>query len=130
MAFGQLISANRVGAQRPGHLANALNKAYFQHFPETVRPRTLISRDAAIITDFVADLGEGRAQAAQGSGGSGVFLVSDEESPNLNQIIDAIARDGYVVAQECLPEADGRRASVPHERGRSSTEGTSLRSDE
>ena len=41
----------------PGHLANALNKAYFQHFPETVRPRTLISRDAAIITDFVADLG-------------------------------------------------------------------------
>ena len=42
----------------------------------------------------------------QGSGGSGVFLVSDEESPNLNQIIDAISRDGYVVAQECLPEAE------------------------
>ena len=29
----------------PEHLANALNKAYFQHFPEAVRPRTLISRD-------------------------------------------------------------------------------------
>jgi glutathione synthase len=108
VAFGQLISANRVLVLNdPGNLANALNKAYFQHFPETVRPRTLISRDAAIITDFVADLG-GKAvlKPLQGSGGSGVFLVSDEESPNLNQIIDAIARDGYVVAQECLPEAD------------------------
>ena len=38
----------------------------------------------------------------QGSGGAGVFLVSDEESPNLNQIIEAISRDGYVVAQEYL----------------------------
>ena len=60
-----------------------------------------------------------------------MFLVSDEESPNLNQIIDAIARDGYVVAQECLPEADDGDVRVFLMNGsRSSTEGTSLRSDE
>jgi len=42
----------------------------------------------------------------QGSGGSGVFFVSSDESPNLNQMIEAVGRDGYVVAQEALPEAD------------------------
>ncbi len=108
VAFGQLTSASGVFVMNdPGHLAHALNKAYFQHFPEVVRPRTLISRDEAMITEFVADLG-GKAvlKPLQGSGGSSVFLVTDEESPNLNQIIDAISRDGYVVAQECLPEAE------------------------
>jgi glutathione synthase len=33
-------------------------------------------------------------------------VVSDEEAPNLDQIIEAIARDGYVVAQEFLPDAE------------------------
>ena len=106
--FGQLAAARGVlVANDPASLANALNKTYFQHFPESVRPRTLISRDRETIIAFVADVG-GRAvlKPLQGSGGSGVFLVSDEESPNLNQIIEAISRDGYVVAQEFLEGAD------------------------
>ncbi len=41
-----------------------------------------------------------------GSGGQGVFMVRPESSSNLNQIIDAIRRDGYVIAQEYLPEAE------------------------
>ena len=108
VAFGQLTSASGAFVMNdPCHLAHALNKAYFQHFPEAVRPRTLISRDEAAISSFVAEQG-GKAvlKPLQGSGGSGVFLVSDEESPNLNQIIEAISRDGYVVAQEYLPEAE------------------------
>lgn len=107
VAFGQLIAAGgTLVLNDPGHLADALNKAYFQHFPEVVRPRTLISRDEVKITKFVAELG-GRAvlKPLQGSGGSGVFLVSDTESPNLKQIIEAVSRDGYVVTQEFLPEA-------------------------
>jgi len=106
-AFGQLIAAGgTLVVNDPGHLSQALSKAYFQHFPEIVRPRTLISRDESVITEFVAELG-GRAvlKPLQGSGGSGVFMVSDEESPNLKQIIDAVARDGYVVTQEFLPQA-------------------------
>ena len=106
--FGQLAAARGVlVANDPASLANALNKTYFQHFPESVRPRTLISRDPETITEFVADAG-GRAvlKPLQGSGGSGVFLISDEEAPNVNQIIDAISRDGYVVAQEFLPGAE------------------------
>jgi glutathione synthase len=107
VAFGQLIAASgTLVLNDPGHLADALNKAYFQHFPEVVRPRTLISRDEGQITKFVAELG-GRAvlKPLQGSGGSGVFLVSEKESPNLKQIIEAVSRDGYVVTQEFLPEA-------------------------
>ena len=107
VAFGQLIASTGVlVVNDPGNLANALSKAYFQHFPEVVRPRTLISRDREQISSFVSDLG-GRAvlKPLQGSGGSGVFLVNTDESPNLNQIIEAIARDGYVVTQEYLEEA-------------------------
>ena len=41
----------------------------------------------------------------QGSGGSGVFLVKPEDKSNLNQIVEALQRDGYIVAQEYLPAA-------------------------
>ena len=91
----------------PAHLANAVNKTYFQHFPESVRPTTLISRDPADIAAFIHELG-GRAvlKPLQGSGGTNVFFVSGDESPNVNQMIEAIARDGYIVAQELLPDAE------------------------
>ena len=42
----------------------------------------------------------------QGSGGSSVFLVRPEDIPNLNQMIDAVSRDGYVIAQEYLAAAE------------------------
>lgn len=107
VAFGQLIAAAGVlVVNDPLTLANALSKAYFQHFPELVRPRTLISRDLGLITGFLDEMG-GKAvlKPLQGSGGSGVFVVDRKESPNRTQIVEAIARDGYVVAQEYLPEA-------------------------
>ncbi len=107
VAFGQLIaSAGVLVVNDPTSLANALSKAYFQHFPEAVRPRTLISRDEAQISAFIDELG-GKAvlKPLQGSGGAGVFLIDQKESPNLNQIIEAVSRDGYVVTQEFLPDA-------------------------
>ena len=107
VAFGQLLAASGVlVVNDPDNLSRALNKAYFQHFPEIVRPRTLISRDPDAITEFVKGMGGNAVlKPLQGSGGSGVFLVSSDESPNINQIMEAISRDGYVVAQEYLPEA-------------------------
>ena len=107
VAFGQLAAAAGVlVVNDPAHLALAMNKAYFQHFPQIVRPRTLVSRDPDAITEFVQELGGNAVlKPLQGSGGTGVFLVSNDESPNLNQIMEAIARDGYVVTQEYLPDA-------------------------
>jgi len=44
--FGQLAASSGVIVLNdPVNLANAINKTYFQHFPEQVRPRTCISRD-------------------------------------------------------------------------------------
>ena len=106
--FGQLsVTRGTLVVNDPDSLANAVNKTYFQQFPEAVRPRTLISRDVGDIAEFIDAMG-GQAvlKPLQGSGGSGVFFVSSDESPNLNQMIEAVGRDGYVVAQEELPDAD------------------------
>ena len=105
--FGQLaMSRGVLVVNDPTALADAVNKTYFQHFPEEVRPRTMISRDPKAITDFVEELkGSAVLKPLQGSGGAGVFLVSAKESPNLNQMIEALSRDGYIVVQEYLAAA-------------------------
>ncbi|MBW9111912.1 glutathione synthetase [Microbacterium ureisolvens] len=107
LAFGRMVAETGVlVVNDPRSLADAMSKAYFQQFPEVVRPRTLITRDEDRVREFIGELG-GRAvlKPLQGSGGSGVFLVDMEREPNIAQIVEAIARDGYVVAQEYLPAA-------------------------
>jgi glutathione synthase len=90
----------------PNGLAKAFNKMYFQLFPEEVRPKTLITRDRAEIKSFAKELGGSIVlKPLQGSGGSNVFLVKKDDLANLNQMVDAVAKDGYVIAQEYLPEA-------------------------
>lgn len=90
----------------PNGLAKAMNKTYFQLFPEEVRPRTLITRDLQEIKQFAAEQGGNIVlKPLQGSGGSGVFLVRPEDRANLNQIVESLLRDGYIIAQEYLPAA-------------------------
>ncbi len=90
----------------PNGLAKAMNKMYFQLFPEEVRPKTLITRDREEIKEFAKEQG-GKCvlKPLQGSGGRGVFLVRPDDVPNLNQMVEAVSRDGYVIAQEYLPAA-------------------------
>ena len=90
----------------PNGLAKAENKMYFQLFPEEVRPETLISRDRKLIREFVDDRGRAVLKPLHGSGGESVFLVRADDPSNLNQMIDAVARDGYIIAQEYLPKAE------------------------
>jgi glutathione synthase len=91
----------------PNGLSKAQNKMYFQLFPEEVRPWTLITMDRAEIKQFIDEQG-GTAvlKPLQGSGGAGVFLVKKESRANLNQIIDSLTRDGYVIAQQYLEAAE------------------------
>jgi glutathione synthase len=90
----------------PTSLALAANKMYFQLFPEEVRPATLITRDRNDIRSFAKERGGDLViKPLQGSGGQGVFLVRKNDLGNLNQMIEAVSRDGYVIAQEYLPEA-------------------------
>lgn len=89
----------------PNGLGKALNKMYFQLFPEEVRPKTLITRDRDEIKSFANEFGTVVLKPLQGSGGKNVFMVDPEHRSNLNQMIDAITRDGYIIAQEYLPAA-------------------------
>lgn len=90
----------------PNGLAKAMNKMYFQLFPEEVRPRTVITRDREDIRKFFKEeKGNIVLKPLQGSGGQSVFLVRPDDLPNLNQMIDAVSRDGYVIAQEYIPAA-------------------------
>ena len=90
----------------PDRLAQAMNKMYFQLFPEEVRPATLITRDREEIKSFAREQGGNIViKPLQGSGGQGVFLVREDDIGNLNQMIESISRDGYVVAQEYLEAA-------------------------
>lgn len=105
--FGRLATRRGVVVVNdPNGLAKASSKMYFQLFPAEVRPQTLITRDRDDIKDFVKEQGRCVLKPLQGSGGASVFLVRPEDIPNLNQMIDAVSRDGYVIAQEYLPAAE------------------------
>ena len=105
--FGQLV-ANRgvMVVNDPENLARAINKTYFQQFPEEVRPKTCISRNIEELKRFIGEQHDKVViKPLQGSGGKNVFLVGEDERANLNQMLDAVLRDGYCVAQEYLPAA-------------------------
>ena len=90
----------------PDGLLKAMNKMYFQHFPEEVRPRTLISRNRDDIKAFLSEMGGNAViKPLQGSGGTGVFMAKVDDRSNINQMIDTLVREGYVIAQEYLPAA-------------------------
>ena len=99
MRFGVIVLND------PNGLARAMNKLYLQSFPEAVRPKTLITRSTKRLEKFAAELGTIVLKPLQGSGGSGVFLLRPDDHANMNQIIEAVSRDGYIVAQEYLPAA-------------------------
>jgi glutathione synthase len=90
----------------PNGLAKATNKMYFQHFPEEVRPPTIITRDRDEIKQFAKEQGGNIVlKPLQGSGGQSVFMVRADDVSNLNQMVEAVSRDGYVIAQKYLPAA-------------------------
>ena len=105
--FGQIaVNDHVIVVNHPQSLSNAINKMYFQHFPEILRPKTIITREEEEIREFY-EKHENKIilKPLQGSGGTNVFLVDQDSVHNLPQIIEAIARDGYIIAQEYLPAA-------------------------
>ncbi len=105
--FGQLASQQGVLVlNSPDGLIKASNKMYLQYFPESVRPQSVITRNMADVEAFY------RAQnhriilkPLKGSGGKNVFLIDKKDNKNRKQIVEAICRDGFAIAQEYLPAA-------------------------
>jgi glutathione synthase len=105
--FGRAaVSRGVIVLNDPNGLAKAMNKMYFQLFPEEVRPATLITRDREEIRAFAREhKNDIVVKPLQGSGGEGVFRLRKGDLGNLNQMVEAVSRDGYVIAQEYLPAA-------------------------
>jgi glutathione synthase len=103
--FGRLLK--RAGARvvnDPDGLLRAGSKMYLTGFPDEIRPRTLVTRSAAEIKTFLRELGgPGILKPLHGYGGRNVFYVRRKQRANLDSIIEAVSRDGYVIAQEYLP---------------------------
>ncbi len=107
VVFGRMaMRAGVVVLNDPDGLSRATNKMYFQSFPEEVRPRSIITRDRAEIRRFAREEhGHIIIKPLQGSGGKGVFMLNKDDMSNLNQIVESVGRDGYLIAQEYLPKA-------------------------
>lgn len=104
--FGRLaMSRGVIVLNHPDTLAYAIDKLYFQHFPEEVRPVTLVTRDVDEIRRFYEDHKRRIViKPLSGYGGSDVFIV-ERDGKNLSQMVEAITRSGFVMAQEFLPAA-------------------------
>lgn len=105
--FGEIaMNDGVIVLNHPNSLAGAVNKMYFQHFPEILRPKTIITRDHNEIKEFFKEQKQKMIlKPLQGSGGTNVFMMDKKNEHNLSQTIDAICRDGFVIAQEYLTEA-------------------------
>ena len=102
----------------PDSLGRAINKLYFQSFPDEVRAETLITRTADDIKAFAkAHGGNIILKPLQGSGGSGVFKVDARAKSNLNQMIEAIEpRRLHHRPGLCAGGEEGRHPLLPDER--------------
>lgn len=92
---------------QPDGLIRAATKLYLLELPEFTRPQTLVSQDRQEISTFIQTL-EGPAvlKPLQGTRGSDVFKVNSVQDQNLNQIMDVILRQGFVMVQGCIPGAE------------------------
>jgi len=106
IGFGQLIQDSGVLVLNDAHtLANAfIDKLYFESLPEYIKPKSIITRDKDRIMQFYEDMGHKMVlKPLEGSGGQNVYMI-DKNEKNTNQILETISGEGYIIAQEFLPE--------------------------
>lgn len=105
VAFGRMIQQAGVLVLNDAFaLSNAfIDKLYFEELPSSIKPASLITRKKEDILEFFeAHKKKMVLKPLQGSGGRGVYLI-DKNEKNLNQIIENLTSQGYIIAQEFLP---------------------------
>ncbi len=105
--FGKLAVENGIiVVNDPGTLEDAMNKMYFQYYPKIVRIPTIITRSAESVKEFYNTHGKNIVlKPLQGSGGQGVFFINEDNYRNLNQTIEALNRDGFIIVQKFIKKA-------------------------
>ena len=91
----------------PEGLRRAGSRMYLADFPADVRTKTLVSRSKKRLKEFLRALdGPAVLKPLSPRGGENVFYLRRRQVSNLNQIITAVTKDGYAIAQEYLPEIE------------------------
>jgi len=105
--FGwRLRLAGTLVVNDPEGLRRAGSRMYLADFPADVRTRTLVSRSKTRLKTFLRGLdGPAVLKPLAPRGGEHIFYLRRRQVSNLNQIISAVTKQGYALAQEYLPEA-------------------------
>ena len=106
--FGwRLRLAGTLVVNDPEGLRRAGSRMYLGDFPADIRTRTLVSRSKARLKAFVRALdGPAVLKPLAPRGGEHIFYLRRRQVSNLNQMITAVTKHGYALAQEYLPEAE------------------------
>lgn len=105
--FGRLLRQQGVlVVNDPSGLSKASSKMYLSSFPAEIRPHTLITRSTVKIKEFLRELKKPAiVKPLAGYGGQDVFFIRNPNKEiNINQIISTVSKNGYVMAQEYLPD--------------------------
>ncbi len=106
IAFGRMVQQEDVLVLNDAYaLSHAfIDKLYFEELPSEIKPDSIITRDKDQLLDFWEKQNKKMVlKPLEGSGGQDVYLI-DEKEKNLNQIIEHLSSQGYVIAQEFLPD--------------------------
>ena len=105
VAFGRMIQQLDVLVLNDAYaLSHAfIDKLYFEELPQEIKPDSIVTRDKDQLLDFWEKQNKKMVlKPLEGSGGQDVYLI-DEHEKNINQILEHLITQGYVIAQEFLP---------------------------
>ena len=114
IAFGRMMQQEGVLVLNDAYaLSNAfIDKLYFEELPARIKPDSIITRKKEDVLEFFEDHKKKMVlKPLEGSGGRDVYLI-DKNEKNLNQIIENLSEQGYIIAQEYLPAAKDGDVSV------------------
>lgn len=98
---GTLVINDPEGVRRAGA------RLYLGDLPAEIRARTVVSRSQERLKEFLRALdGPAVLKPLSPTGPEKVFYLRRRQVKNLNQIIAAVTKGGYAIAQEYLPEAE------------------------
>ncbi len=108
IAFGRMVQQLGVLVLNDAYaLSNAfIDKLYFEELPKSIKPASIITRKKEELVSFWEEHGKNMVlKPLEGSGGQNVYHINENEK-NLDQIIQTLLKEGYIIAQEFLPEVD------------------------
>lgn len=107
VAFGRIMQEEGVLVLNDAYaLSHAfIDKLYFEELPSSIKPKSLITRKKEDVLEFFENHKKKIVlKPLEGSGGRDVYLI-DKNEKNLNQIIENLRGQGYIICQEFLPAA-------------------------